>query len=95
MEHTGDNDNDVVPAPVRKVGGLGSVNDIATRGQDASEANVGKNPSGPGGQKFKGENYSPPESVPGSISAEGYEAPASVVEASREAKHPENFGPPQ
>lgn len=73
--------------------GLGSVNDIATRGQDASEANVGRNPPGPGGQKWKGENYYEPESVPGSISAEGNEAPASVIEASREAEHPEKFGP--
>lgn len=78
-----------------KVAGLGSADDIATKGQAASLANVGSNPSGPGGSKFKGENYYQPESVPGSISAEGYEAPASVTEASREAERPDQFGPPQ
>lgn len=41
-------------------------------------------------QKFKGEDYYVPESVPGSISAEGYEAPDSVVEASKES---EGYGP--
>ncbi|KAI1259016.1 hypothetical protein F5Y18DRAFT_411323 [Xylariaceae sp. FL1019] len=36
--------------------------------------------------KYPGSEYYNPESVPGSISAEGYEAPASVTEASRESE---------
>ena len=63
---------------------LGGVNDIATRGQDASTANVGKNPPGPGGAKYKNDEYVP-ESVPDRLSAQGNIAPDSVVEASREA----------
>lgn len=59
------------------------MDDIATRGQEATRANVGRNPPGPGGSKFKGEDYFTPESVEGSISAQGYEAPESVTEASK------------
>ncbi|KAH9884553.1 hypothetical protein F4778DRAFT_762603 [Xylariomycetidae sp. FL2044] len=36
--------------------------------------------------QYKGSDYYTPESVPGSISAEGYEAPESVVEASKESE---------
>ena len=90
---SGANDNDVVPANVPKVSGLGGAHDIATEGQAASQANVGAHPPGVGGSQWKGENYYQPESVPGSISAEGNEAPESVVEASRETEHPERFGP--
>ncbi|KAH8168412.1 hypothetical protein LIA77_11676 [Sarocladium implicatum] len=93
IEHTGDNDNDVVPANVPKVAGLGSVNDIATQGQAASTANVGHNPPGPGGEKFRGENYEQAEFVPGSGSAEGNPQPASAIETSREAQNPDKFGP--
>lgn len=83
---SGRNDNDIVPANVPKVQGLGGVNDIATQGQAASQANVGSNPPGPGGSQFKGEDYYQPESVPDSISAEGNVAPGSVTEASRETE---------
>jgi hypothetical protein len=82
----GQNDNDVVPARVPDVQGLGGANDIATQGQQTSRANVGKNPSGPGGSKFKGEDYFTLESVPDSISAEGFIPPASVTESSRETE---------
>jgi hypothetical protein len=85
-EQPGQNDNDVVPARVPKVDGLGSVDDIANKGQEASTSNVGRNPPGPGGSQFKGENYYVPESVPDSISAEGNVAPESVTEASRESE---------
>jgi hypothetical protein len=82
----GQNDNDVVNARVPETGGLGSANDIATQGKIASKANVGSNPQGPGGSKFKGSEYYTPESVPDSISAEGWIAPESVTEASRETE---------
>ncbi|KAF4966117.1 hypothetical protein FSARC_6168 [Fusarium sarcochroum] len=63
-------------------------NDVASKGQDAQRTNVGRNPPGPGGSQFKGEDYYQPESVPDSISAEGNIAPDSVIEASREAERP-------
>lgn len=68
------------------VEGLGGVNDIATQGKQASQANVGKKPPGPGGSQFKGDNYYTPESVPDSISAEGWVAPESVTESSKETE---------
>jgi hypothetical protein len=79
----GQNDNDVVNA---RVPDTGSASDIATQGKIASKANVGSNPPGPGGSKFKGSEYYTPESVPDSISAEGWIAPESVTEASRETE---------
>lgn len=82
----GQNDNDVVPARVPEVFGTGSIDDIATRGAQASRTNVGSNPPGPGGQKYKGADYYTPESVPDSISAEGWVAPESVTEASKESE---------
>ncbi|KAF3356159.1 hypothetical protein VdG1_06487 [Verticillium dahliae VDG1] len=60
--------------------------DPLLQGEDASITNVGRNPPGPGGSKFKGEDYYKPESVPGSIAAEGNVPPASVTEASRETE---------
>ena len=87
-QQPGQNDNDVVPANVPKTSGLGSVNDIATQGQAASVANVGRKAPGVGGSQFKGEDYYTPESVPDSISAEGNIAPSSVNQASREAEFP-------
>ena len=82
----GENDNDVVPAPVGKAVGLGGAHDIATKGQEAATANVGHNAPGVGGSQFKGQDYYTPESVPDSISAEGNIPPASVKEASRETE---------
>ena len=87
LEQDGRNDNDVVgDARVPAVTGLGSVNDVATQGKAASLNNVGTKPPGPGGSQFKGEDYYNPESVPGSISAEGWVAPESVTQASRETE---------
>jgi hypothetical protein len=85
-ERGGYNDNDVVPARVPQTEGPGSVNDMATQGKVAAEANVGKNPPGPGGSKYRGSDYYQPENVPDSISAEGWIAPESVIEASRETE---------
>ena len=59
----GQNDNDVVPARVPRVEGLGDVEDIATKGKQASQWNVGKNPTGTGGSLFKGDRYYTPDSV--------------------------------
>ncbi|VZI20245.1 unnamed protein product [Fusarium fujikuroi] len=77
-ERGGYNDNDVVGANVKKTSGLGSADDLASKGQEAQRANVGRNPPGPGGSQFKGEDYYQPESVPDSISAEGNIAPESA-----------------
>lgn len=88
----GDNDNDVV---TRKALGKADIvgagkerkgNDILDQGASAARNNVGSNPPGAGGAQFKGEDYYRPESVPDSISAEGYVAPESVTQASRETE---------
>ncbi|KAJ3485396.1 hypothetical protein NLG97_g6825 [Lecanicillium saksenae] len=84
-KHTATNDNDVVPAKVPPVSGLGGQDDIATRGQKAQISNVGTNPPGSGGSVYKGKHYDP-DSVPDPNSAEGYIAPESAVEASRETR---------
>lgn len=60
--------------------------DVLVEGEMASKINVGANPPGVGGAKFKGADYYTPESVPDSISAEGYVAPESVTQASRETE---------
>ncbi|KAM5360645.1 hypothetical protein ACJZ2D_013605 [Fusarium nematophilum] len=88
QEQGGRNDGDVVGGRVPQSSGLGSAGDIASQGQEAVRANVGRNPPGPGGSKFKGEDYYQPESVPDSISAEGWIAPDSVTQASRESERP-------
>ncbi|KAJ2896840.1 hypothetical protein MKZ38_005139 [Zalerion maritima] len=57
-------------------------------GAEATQANLGGRTRGQpvGGSKFKGSEHREPESVEGSIDAEGYVAPESVVEASKEAE---------
>lgn len=85
-KNPGQDEGDVVPANIDPMGRQGEKNDALLQGQDASVSNVGRNPPGPGGNAFKGENYYTPESVPDSISAEGYVAPESVTQASREAE---------
>ncbi|EFY92146.1 hypothetical protein MAC_01747 [Metarhizium acridum CQMa 102] len=82
----GQNDNDVVPARVPHVEGIGGVGDIATQGKQATKANVGDKPPGPGGSQFKGDEYYTPESVPDSISAEGWIPPESVTQSSKETE---------
>ncbi|KAH7244757.1 hypothetical protein B0J15DRAFT_552372 [Fusarium solani] len=88
QQQGGQNDNDVVGGRVPQTSGLGSAKDIASQGQEAARANVGRNPPGPGGSQFKGEDYYQPESVPDSISAEGWVAPDSVTQASKESERP-------
>nr|WNZ75410.1 hypothetical protein [Trichoderma harzianum] len=80
----GQNDADVVGADTER--NFGNSGDIAAQGQAASRANVGRNPPGVGGSKYKGSDYYTPESVPDSISAEGWIAPESVTQASRETE---------
>jgi len=62
--------------------------DLLKQGIDASRNNVGREPPGPGGSQFKGEDYYRPEDVPDSIAAEGYLPPDSVTQSSREAENP-------
>ncbi|KAI1213103.1 uncharacterized protein F4807DRAFT_311458 [Annulohypoxylon truncatum] len=54
-------------------------------GREAVQSNL-EGAKGQPRKQFKGSNYFTPESVPGSISAEGYEAPESVTQSSREAE---------
>ncbi|KAL7908303.1 hypothetical protein GGI35DRAFT_481005 [Trichoderma velutinum] len=83
----GQNDPDVEDVEVDETErGLSHSGDIADQGKAASRANVGRNPPGVGGSKYKGSDYYTPESVPDSISAEGWIAPESVIEASRETE---------
>lgn len=80
---------------VRELGGVDTTSgytgtggsDPLSAGKDAVQTNVqsGNQEGGPRAQ-FKGNEYFKPESVPGSIAAEGYEAPESVVQASRESE---------
>ncbi|KAL7931918.1 hypothetical protein V8C35DRAFT_308867 [Trichoderma chlorosporum] len=82
-----DNNPDVVGARIpESERSAGNNSDILAQGQAASRANVGRNPPGVGGSQFKGSDYYTPESVPDSISAEGWIAPESVTQASRETE---------
>ncbi|PTB63135.1 hypothetical protein BBK36DRAFT_1144194 [Trichoderma citrinoviride] len=85
-QNPGRNDPDVVDADVDETQGLSQKDDLLAQGQAASRQNVGKNPPGPGGSQFKGSDYYMPESVQDSISAEGWTAPESVTQASRETE---------
>jgi hypothetical protein len=62
--------------------------DLATEGKEAARANAALAEQAGGKTQFKGSDYYRPESVPDSISAEGYIPPASVTQASREAENP-------
>lgn len=87
QENPGSNDRDVYRVPgIDSRGAESASSDPLAQGEDASIANVGRNPPGVGGSQFQGENYYTPESVPDSISAEGNIAPASVTQASRETE---------
>ncbi|KAI1769066.1 hypothetical protein GGR53DRAFT_277353 [Hypoxylon sp. FL1150] len=60
--------------------------DVMPEGRDAVQSNLAGSKQTKHKEQFKGSDYYTPESVPGSISAEGYEPPDSVTEASREAE---------
>ncbi|OTB06817.1 hypothetical protein M426DRAFT_99101 [Hypoxylon sp. CI-4A] len=93
----GDNEFDAANTQRREVGssvqdptvGYGRPNehnDAFSEGREAVQHNIAGTKHNPRKDHVKGSNYYTPESVPGSISAEGYEAPDSVVESSREAE---------
>lgn len=62
--------------------------DLASEGKEAARANATLAEQAGGKTQFKGADYYRPESVPDSISAEGYIPPTSVTQASREAENP-------
>ncbi|CAJ2506927.1 Uu.00g081130.m01.CDS01 [Anthostomella pinea] len=62
--------------------------DAMPEGKAAVESNIAGTTYAPRKNQFKGSDYYDPETVPGSISAEGNEAPGSVTQASREAEYP-------
>ncbi|KAH6866196.1 hypothetical protein B0T10DRAFT_468080 [Thelonectria olida] len=88
QEQGGQNDNDVEGARISATEGLGSGRNIMREGQEATRANVGANPPGPGGSTFKGDDYYVPKGVPDITSAEGLIPPESVTQSSREAENP-------
>ena len=57
---------------------------ILQEGIEASKHNVGKNPPGPGGQKYPGSDYYTPD--PDKIAAQNEVPPESVVEAAAERR---------
>ncbi|KAI1500481.1 hypothetical protein F5X99DRAFT_236546 [Biscogniauxia marginata] len=60
--------------------------DILAAGKEAVSSNVEGTKYAPRKEHFKGSGYYTPESVLGSISAEGNEPPSSVTESSQEAE---------
>ncbi|KAI0153073.1 hypothetical protein GGR57DRAFT_468745 [Xylariaceae sp. FL1272] len=60
--------------------------DPMPKGKEAVQSNLQQSEGLPRKHQYPGSEYYNPESVPGSISAEGYEAPESVTEASRESE---------
>ncbi|KAI1405753.1 hypothetical protein F4819DRAFT_482208 [Hypoxylon fuscum] len=66
--------------------GRANRNDVLPEGREAVQSNIEGTKYNPRKEHFKGSDYYTPESVPGSISAEGYEPPESVTQSSREAE---------
>ncbi|KAI1376776.1 hypothetical protein F4677DRAFT_417950 [Hypoxylon crocopeplum] len=60
--------------------------DVMPEGREAVQSNIEDTKRNPRKDHLKGSDYYHPESVPGSIAAEGYEPPGSVVQSSREAE---------
>ncbi|KAI0024928.1 hypothetical protein F4780DRAFT_723640 [Xylariomycetidae sp. FL0641] len=60
--------------------------DPLAAGKEAVQHNIAGTKYAPKKDQFKGADYYTPESVPGSISAEGNEPPNSVTESSKEAE---------
>ncbi|KAL1862966.1 hypothetical protein VTK73DRAFT_6577 [Phialemonium thermophilum] len=86
QNYGGYNDRDVEPGNVEFEGQGPRRDDPLSQGAEAARANVGSNPPGPGGSKFRGADYYTPEDVPDSVAAEGYIPPESVTQSSREAE---------
>lgn len=57
---------------------------VLQEGQDAAAHNVGKNPPGPGGEKYRGSDYYTPETVPDSIATQNEVPPDSVIQSAAE-----------
>ncbi|KAI2637324.1 hypothetical protein GGS21DRAFT_511077 [Xylaria nigripes] len=68
--------------------GMGSTRgrDVAAEGKEAVQSNVEGNRYVPHKGQYPGAKYYTPQEVPGEMSAEGYEAPPSVIEVSRESE---------
>ncbi|KAH8162730.1 hypothetical protein CIB48_g5517 [Xylaria polymorpha] len=60
--------------------------EVMSEGREAAQSNIESNKSVPHKGRYPGSEYYTTEEVPGEMSAEGYEAPASVTEASRESE---------
>ncbi|KAI0460466.1 hypothetical protein F5B21DRAFT_451905 [Xylaria acuta] len=60
--------------------------EVMSEGREAVQSNIESNKSVPQKGRYPGSEYYTPQEVPGEMSAEGYEAPASVTEASRESE---------
>ncbi|KAI4866425.1 hypothetical protein F4820DRAFT_447123 [Hypoxylon rubiginosum] len=91
----GNNEFDAAATRPREVGSssatdtttaYGRNGDAMAEGREAVRSNVAGTKYNPRKEHFKGSDYYTPESVPGSISAEGYEAPDSVTQSSQEAE---------
>ncbi|KAJ9136690.1 hypothetical protein NKR23_g9589 [Pleurostoma richardsiae] len=88
----GDDDRDALPKEILGAGnqsasGTNWGKDILEQGSSATRNNIRDNPSGPGGGKFRGDEYYQAEDVPDSTAAEGYIPPESVTQASRESEY--------
>lgn len=64
------------------------LSDALAEGREAVQSNLHSEGQPRRKAQFKGEDYYTPESVPDSISAEGYVPPESIIQASREAERP-------
>ncbi|RYC63245.1 hypothetical protein CHU98_g2978 [Xylaria longipes] len=60
--------------------------EIMSEGREAAQSNIESNRFVPHKGRYPGGEYYTPQEVPGEMSAEGYEAPESVTEASRESE---------
>ncbi|KAI1131522.1 hypothetical protein F5Y10DRAFT_262094 [Nemania abortiva] len=60
--------------------------EVMTEGREAAQSNIESNRFVAHKGQYPGAEYYDPQEVPGEMSAEGYEAPASVTEASRESE---------
>lgn len=60
--------------------------EVMSEGREAAQSNIDSNRFVAHKGRYPGAEYSHPQEVPGEMSAEGYEAPASVIEASRESE---------
>ncbi|KAI1823071.1 hypothetical protein F4861DRAFT_540374 [Xylaria intraflava] len=60
--------------------------EVVAQGMEAAQSNMESNKYMPHKGQYPGAKYHTPQDIPGEMSAEGYEAPASVTEASRESE---------